>query len=84
MTWITGPSGNSYQCAADFTGNVKADSVSLDTGHPGGWKTVGDVEIPFEDMKHIVLQHLRQRAILHLENADDSTLEKFFTNWSTP
>lgn len=82
MPQINGPSGRTYQCAPDFTGNVKADSVSLDTGHPGGWQTVGDVEIPFEDMKHIVLQYLRQRAILHLENADDDTLEKFFTNWS--
>ncbi len=84
MTWITGPSGRSYQLAHDFTGNVKAESVSVDTGNPEGWQTVGDVEIPFEDMKHIVLQYLRAQAVHVLEKADDATLEKFFTTWSTP
>lgn len=36
-------------------------------------RTVVEVEIPFDDLRHLVLQYLRCRAILHLEQADDRT-----------
>jgi hypothetical protein len=75
MHTTTGPSGRVYHHNGDFSGNVLAESVSVDTGDLEGWKTCGDVEIPFADMRHLVLQRYRSRLILLLEEADDDRLE---------
>lgn len=45
-------------------------------------RQVVEVEVPFEDLKYLVLQQIRLKAIAFLETADDATLEKFFTGWS--
>ncbi len=82
MYMTQGPSGRSYHHNGDFSGDILCTDVSVDTGGIGGWMKTGDVKIPFEDMMHLVLAHFRSKAIGFLEQADDATLEKFFTNWS--
>lgn len=37
-----------------------------------------EVEIPFEDMKRLVIDSFRSRLISHLESSDDETLERLF------
>lgn len=79
------PSGLTYSHAADFSGGV---SVWVPMGrHVGTSHGVSSIDlndqqahvlIPFEDMRHLVLASLRGRMLLHLEEADDDTLEKFF------
>ena len=81
----TAPSGLFYHPVVDFSGSVR---VELPMGRRAGTdygvssidadaQTVV-VDIPFEDMRHLVLACLRSRMMLHLEEADDDALEKFF------
>lgn len=89
--WLT------YHHNGDFSGTVKFEvPVSPDHSYTGDGdrimasrpyrqsctqREVVEVEIPFEDMKHLVLESLRREAISKLEQSDDATLEKFF-GWS--
>jgi hypothetical protein len=92
------PSGLRYDHNADFSGTVTVEiPVQPDEDWTGdGDRTtatepyaqaftqrrVVQVEIPFADIRHLALAHLRRRAILALEQADDDTLEKFFSGWN--
>lgn len=82
----TAPSGLTYHHNGDFSGRVR---VEIPMGHRSGddfgvssidnnERTV-TVDVPFEDMKHLVLAYLRSETIGRLEQADDAALEKFFS-----
>lgn len=92
------PSGLRYSHDADFSGTVKFElPVSPDEHWDGDGNRAGVtspyrqeftqrevvcVEIPFADIRHLALMHLRRRAVAALEEADDATLEKFFSGWN--
>lgn len=80
MDTTQGPSGELYRHNGDFSGDVLTTVVVGDAFTEGAEQV--EVRIPFEDMLHLVLTHFRSKAISFLEQADDATLEKFFTNWS--
>lgn len=88
------PSGQTYHHNGDFSGVVMADiPVRHQTRYPEKDHTRAscvieneftthpyvEVEIPFEDVKYLVLAYLRSKAVSFLEQADDETLEKFFS-----
>ena len=81
----TAPSGLVYDHDADFIGGVRVElPMRRRAGTDHGVRTINandltvEVIIPFEDMRHLVLASLRSRMLLHLQEADDATLEKFF------
>jgi hypothetical protein len=76
-----GPSGRYYHHNSDFSGDVHTTVVLGETGTDE--TVMANVEIPFKDMLHLVLAHFRSKAVSFLEQADDATLEKFFTSWSS-
>lgn len=68
-------SGLTYFHNGDYSGNVKVNNVSTAPNREG-WSSLTDVEIPFEDMKALVLSYYRSRLIRVLED-DDEALERF-------
>ena len=94
MHSTTAPSGLTYHHNGSFSGVVKTEiPVREQTGYPdkdhacarekfvrrgGQTQAYVEVEIPFADMKHLVLSYLRSEAIGFLEQADDAALAKFF------
>ena len=86
---MTAPSGLIYDHNADFSGGVRVElPMGQHAGTHHGVRTINatdqtvEVVIPFTDMRHLVLASLRSRMMLHLEEADDDTLEKFFFPWA--
>ncbi len=82
---MTASSGLIYDHTADFTGGVRVElPMGQHVGTHHGVRTINatnqtvEVVIPFEDMRHLVLASMRSRMMLHLQEADDDTLEKFF------
>lgn len=82
---MTAPSGLIYDHNADFSGGVQVElPMGRRAGTHHGVRTINatdqtvEVVIPFEDMRHLVLASMRHRMLLHLEEADDDTLEKLF------
>ncbi len=78
------PSGLTYHHNGDYSGAVRVEiPMGRRAGTSYGVSSVDyneqttTVDIPFEDMRHLVLASIRKRMIMHLEEADDATLEKF-------
>lgn len=94
MKTTRAPSGQIYAHNSSFTGTVKFElPVHPDKDWDGDGNRSGvskpfrqaitqrevvEVEITFEDMKHLVLSYLRSQAVGFLEQTDDAALEKFF------
>jgi len=68
---FVGPSGAIYHHNGDFSGDVE---VEVEHTHQGGL-----VSIPFEDMKALVFEYLRQQIIARVEDADYRGLMELFT-----
>lgn len=88
-----GPSGLYYHHNGDYSGDVKvtipmmrrelytwgSGTVQVEIDEPRQQVTV---DIPFEDMRHLVLSHYRSLMTGRLENADDKELERLLRlNW---
>jgi hypothetical protein len=67
------PSGATYFHNGDFSGTVEVIARILETEEFDS--DTGKVEIPFEDMKALVAQHVRNARIEAIENGDDYSLE---------
>jgi len=92
-----GPSGLHYFHNGDFSGSVKVEIPVLPDEHWSGngdrasvsepypqvvtQRRVVEVEIPFADLKHLVLQYQRRRLVSMLEDADDAEMMLFLTGW---
>lgn len=76
-----------YHHNGDYSGDVKV-TVPMTRHESRPWGTTTTkveidehrrevtVDIPFDDMKHLVLDHYRSRMISCLENADDQEVER--------
>lgn len=62
--------GTTFVHNGDYSGNVRI------TAPGGGW----DAEIPFADLRELVLGYLRQRMITGIEEMSDDTLEQVLTS----
>lgn len=89
------PSGLSYHHNGDYSGDVKIAVPMRRPGKTYSWGQTSDivveiddrdqaviVDIPFEDMKHLVLDYYRSELISRLERGDE-VLERLLFRVST-
>lgn len=87
MHSTTGPSGLTYHHNGDYSGDVKV-TIPLERHKTRPWGTTTTkfdiderirqvtVDIPFEDMRWLVLRYLQSKLISRLEDANDDELEQ--------
>lgn len=86
MHSFNAPSGLTYHHNGDCSGGVRVEipmgrRAAQDYGVPAidnNARTV-TVDIPFKDIRALYLNHLRNRRISMLENADDDALEEMWS-----
>lgn len=79
------PSGREAYHNGDYSGKVRFEVPMRDTGSYAD--TGGEVamfEVPFDDLKHLVLDWFRQRMIRGLESADADQLLGMFAGVVKP
>lgn len=94
MHTTRGPSGLYYHHNGDYSGDVMV-TVPFERATPDPYSTYVakaeideqqrkvTVDIPFEDMRRLVLAHLRSKLIEELEQADDDKLEQLLLKFGT-
>jgi hypothetical protein len=92
MHSTSAPSGQTYHHNGDYSGPVKMFLPVREQLHypgeiaragtpekvPGAEGVFVEVEIPFEDMKALVMDHFRSVLISRLEDADTEAMERLF------
>lgn len=90
------PSGLIYHHNGDYSGDVKIAVPMCRPGETYSWGQASDkvveidehdqaviVDIPFEDMKRLVLNYYRSELISRLEQSDE-VLEQFLFGYTSP